>query len=368
MTPSHSQISPRTIWTVAGHVLFILGLLLVLKTASTVVSWVLIALFLALALDPAVDALHRRGLPRGIAVLLALAVAVGLVVVLVTTLVPMLADQVRSLVAAGPEILARFEQSRLGGWLERFDLIDRARTEATERGPASVGPMLGVVAGVAEGALGAITVTVLTIFMLLFGEDVFASATAWIEPGLRQEVIGTVLRMKKSVGGYVAGSLLIAGIGGAVTTIGMLVLGVPYFLPLGLLMFIMGVIPFLGGAIGAIAVVGSTFATAGTKAGVIALVGWLVYQQVENHLLQPLIQRKTIKMNPLLITLVMLFGTALFGLLGALLALPVAGALQVLLKERLARRAAAWDPPPVTAPAASPALTTDPAAGAAGGS
>jgi predicted PurR-regulated permease PerM len=133
-------------------------------------------------------------------------------------------------------------------------------------------------------------------------------------------------------------------------------LGVPYFLPLGLAMAVLGLIPFIGAALGGLLVVGTTFASAGTRAGFITLAVFLVYQQVENHLLQPFIQRKTLRMNPLLIAMAMLVGTAFAGILGALLALPVAGAVQVIAQDRLTRRQEQWrisgqqEPPPSMPP------------------
>jgi predicted PurR-regulated permease PerM len=150
------------------------------------------------------------------------------------------------------------------------------------------------------------------------------------------------LRIHRCVGRYVAGSVLISLIGGGVTMVTLFLLGVPYFLPLGLMMAVLGLIPFIGAFIGGVLIVGTTFASAGPHAGLIALVVFLAYQQVENHLLQPFIQRRTLRMNPLLIALAMLAGTAFAGILGALLALPVAGAVQILAQDMLARRQERW--------------------------
>jgi putative heme transporter len=105
---------------------------------------------------------------------------------------------------------------------------------------------------------------------------------------------------------------------------------------------VLGVIPWIGSALGAVLVVGTTFASQGGKPALIVLAIYLVYQQLEGHLLQPLVQRHTIRMNPLLIILVMLVGTAFTGLLGALLALPVAGAVQVYMQDLHERKKAQW--------------------------
>jgi predicted PurR-regulated permease PerM len=221
-----------------------------------------------------------------------------------------------------------------------------------------------IVGSVLRLVTATITVAVLATFMLLFGGPLFASLLRWVPPGERTRVDVLAGRMRRSVGGYVSGTLLVAAVGGVVTTLALLILGVPYFLPLGLLMGVLGVIPFVGAALGGILVVGTTFLASGLKAGLVALLIFVLYQQAENHLLQPLIQRKTIRMNPLAIALVMLVGTAFAGILGALLALPVAAATKIVLDEVLVRRRSAWPEPPSsptesTLPAAPPGATAE---------
>jgi predicted PurR-regulated permease PerM len=125
------------------------------------------------------------------------------------------------------------------------------------------------------------------------------------------------------------------GLGGAAVTLALLVLGVPYFLPLGVITTILGLIPFIGPVLAGVITTGIALATAGITPGIIMGIIFVVYQQVENHILQPLVQRRTIQMNPLLIVITMLLGTSLAGLVGAILALPVAGAIQVLIRGLL---------------------------------
>src|SRR5690606_10871698 len=119
-------------------------------------------------------------------------------------------------------------------------------------------------------------------------------------------------------------------------------LGVPYYLPLGLAMIFLGIIPYVGSAIASVLLIGVTFASQGWKEAAICSAVYVVYQQIENEVLHPVVQRRTIKMNALLIALVMLIGTAAAGVVGALLALPVAGAIQIALGDALAQRRARW--------------------------
>jgi predicted PurR-regulated permease PerM len=207
---------------------------------------------------------------------------------------------------------------------------------------AGVGQALAVAGKLAEALAASITITSLTVFMLLWGGDLFEKLLGWFEPQERQRYRYLARRMHRRVGGYVSGTLLIALIAGAVIGTTLAILGNPYFLPLGLVMIVLGVIPWIGSALGAVLVASTTFAAQGGKAAIIVIAIYLVYQQVEGHLLQPLVQRRTIRMNPLLIAMVMLIGTALTGVLGALLALPLAGAVQVVLQDLRAHRELKW--------------------------
>lgn len=342
-TRPRSQVSPRTVWTVALNVLALVAVLWLLDTAWTVLSWMMVALFLALAAWPLVRWMEKRGVRRGGAVLVVFLVGLCLLTALVMTLVPMLIEQGRALVRSAPDYI---EQLQHRPWVqrldERYDIIDRFSEELRRRISMAPGPVLGVVTNILRNVAAAVTITVLTIFFLLFGQDLFDKALLWVEPSRRAHWRMLANKMHHSVGGYVAGAFLVSFIGGVVTAVSTLVLGVPYFLALGLAMAVLGLIPFLGSFLGAVLVAGTTAATVGTKQGLIALGIFLVYQQVEGHLLQPLIQRRTLKMNPLLIALLMLVGTSLAGLLGTVLTLPIAGAVQVLLQDQLARKQERW--------------------------
>ncbi|EPX61087.1 hypothetical protein D187_000870 [Cystobacter fuscus DSM 2262] len=330
-------------WTVGLHSLAILAVLWMLVMSWTVLSWALVAIFLALAAHPLVSALEKRGMRRGVAVMGVGLLGLGLLAALVVTLVPMLLDQGRGLAQAAPDFIARL---RHHPWVERmderYDLISQASEELRRHISMAPGPLLGVVTDVLRHVLAGVTIFVLTIFFLLFGSDLFNTALQWVEPSRREHYWRMGRRMNQAVGGYVAGSFLVALIGGVFTSVMTLLLGVPYFLPLGLAMAVLGLVPFVGSFLGGLLVAGTTAASVGGRQGLIALGLFLVYQQVEGNLLQPLVQRRTLKMNPLIIALVMLVGTGLAGLIGALLSLPIAGAIQVWLEDRLARLNEQW--------------------------
>lgn len=337
------QVTARTVWKVALHLVVLWALLRAVAEARTVLSWIAVALFLALAAHPPVRWLMRRGVARGGAIALVMVGVLALVALMVATVVPLLVSQVGALVQSAPDLIDQLRHTAWMEWLERrFDVVTRVTEELRTRAPSVARPVLGVVTGVLARVAAFTTITVLTVFFLAFGEDLFDKLLLWVSPERRAHWRTLALRMHRSVGGYVAGSLLLAGITGAASGIITFSLGVPFFLPIALVTAVLGVVPWVGSTLGAALMVGATFAERGTRSALLALGIFLAFQQVKNRLLVPLVQRHTLQMNPLLITLVMLLGTSLFGLLGTLLALPVAGAAQVLAQDLLSRRQARW--------------------------
>jgi predicted PurR-regulated permease PerM len=341
---SGGRVSAVDVWIVLINTLALLLALFLLWKLSLFVSWVLVALFLALALDPAVDWLQRHRFRRGWAVFAVITGLSVLVALLLATVVPMLIDQGRELVLRAPELIDRVQQWGPVRWIDqRFQVLDRIQAQFESNAGQVAQPALAAVAGALRGITGAITIIVLAIFMLLFGEDVLKKGLRWVAPERRDHWVDMGQQMRKVVGGYVVGTLLVAAVGGLVMAVTLALLGVPYFVPLGLLMIVFGLIPFLGSAIGAVLCVGTTLAAVGFRSALICLGVYLVYQQIENQVLQPVVQRRTLRMNPLVIVLALLAGTGIAGILGALLALPVAGAIQVLLEDALSRREQAYE-------------------------
>lgn len=341
-----SQVSPRTVWTIGLNLVAMAVLLLLLYHAREVLTWILIALFLAVALDPAVSRLERRGMKRGwavfavFAVLLLVLSAVGLV------FVPVLVEQGQSLIAASPQILETVRNHWLVQWADsRVGLLQRVQREWAGYAPTAASSVISFVTGFFKGIFALGTILVVTVFMLLFGPPIHEKGLALVAPAARRERYRELAgRMRGAVSGYVAGVLLVALIAGVVTTLLLLATGVPYFLPLGLLVMLLDIVPYVGNLAAGTILIATAYATTGLQTGTIVTVAFLVYMQVENHLVQPMVQRRTIEMNPLVIVLVMLIGTSLSGILGAIFALPVAGAVQAVLEDVIARRTAenAW--------------------------
>jgi predicted PurR-regulated permease PerM len=177
----------------------------------------------------------------------------------------------------------------------------------------------------------------MTFFMLLEGPRWTERFFSLLTPSSRTRWEGVGRDIYRTVGGYVTGNLVISLIAGTLTTVVLLILGVPFAVALGLIVAILDLIPLAGATIAAI-IVGTVSFIHSITAGIIVIVFFIVYQQVENHLLQPLVYGRTVQLSPLAVLISVLIGAELAGVLGALAAIPVAGGLQVILLDWLRHR------------------------------
>jgi predicted PurR-regulated permease PerM len=345
---------PRTIFAVLGILILVGVALYILWVARHVLSWVLIALFLALALNPAVEWLQghgvpRRGLAAGSVYVIALVVIGGLAALFIPTLV----DQVNSFANKVPEYVDDLTKGRgrLGFLETKYHVVEKVKDAVKGGGVGRVVIGAGAAISVTKSVLTIIAATVTIVFMTLF---MLLEGPMWIDrivgvfPEQQQLRVRGVLRdVYRTVGGYVSGNLLISLIAGVSSGIVLWIAGVPYAAALGLLVALLDLIPLAGATIAAIIVVLVAIAAAGSTAAIVVGVFFVVYQQIENHLIQPLVYGRTVQLSPLAVLVSVLVGAQLAGVLGALAAIPVAGTIQVLLldwrrgrTERLAVRPA----------------------------
>jgi predicted PurR-regulated permease PerM len=195
-----------------------------------------------------------------------------------------------------------------------------------------------------------VTIAFMTFFMLLEGPAWIERIYALIPERNRDTWRDIGDQIYHTVGGYVTGNLLISVVAGASTSVVLLILGVPYAVALGLVVAILDLIPLAGATLAAI-IVGAVAFIHSIPAGIIVLAFFIVYQQVENHLLQPLVYSRTVQLSPLAILISVLIGAKVAGVLGALAAIPVAGTIQVLLIAWLNSRRREE---PASEPAAAP--------------
>ena len=331
------RIRPTTVLTVLGLTFGFLLLLYVTWIARQVLTWTLVAVFLALALNPAVEFFQRRGLKRrGISAAVTFLLAIGAIVALFSLFVPTLVNEARGFADALPGYINDVSAGRgpLGRLADRYEIEARVREAVNNGGAESLlgfsGTALAVTKGVLTFVVALVTITFMTFFMLLEGPAWMERFYSLLPEGSRGrwEKVGN--QIYRTIGGYVTGNLLISVIAGIASTLILLILGVPYAVALGLLVAILDLIPLAGATLAAIIVTTVAFLHS-IPAGIIVLVFFVVYQQVENHVLQPLVYSRTVQLSPLAILISVLIGAKIAGVLGALAAIPVAGAIQVLL-------------------------------------
>jgi predicted PurR-regulated permease PerM len=329
----------RTVLSLLGTIIAVAVVLEVLWIARHVLTWILISLFLALALNPAVEWFQRRGFQRrggaaAVTYLLALAFIVGIGFLFVPTLV----NQVNDFVQKLPDYVddVTHGRGRLGFLETKYHIQERIESAVKEGGATKVLGLSGVAVSVARGVIS-ITILFMTFFMLLEGprwvERFYALLPERSQPRWRK--VGNDIY--RTVGGYVTGNLLISLIAGGLTTAVLLIMGVPFAVALGLIVAILDLIPLAGATIAAI-LIGTVAFLHSIPAGIVVIVFFIVYQQVENHLLQPLVYGRTVQLSPLAVLISILIGAELGGILGALGAIPVAGSIQVLLVDWLEHR------------------------------
>ncbi len=341
---------PRTVLTVLGVIIATAAVLEVLWIARHVLSWIFIAVFLSLALNPAVDRLEGRfGGRRGAATAVVYVATLALIIGIALLFIPTLVNQVDDFAQKVPDYLDDITKGRgrLGFLQTKYHLVDKAREALNEGGASKLfgvsGTALAVARGIVTTVLAVVTIAFMTFFMLLEGPLWIERFYSLLAPDSRARWQAVGRDIYRTVGGYVSGNLLISVIAGASTTIVLEIMGVPFAVALGLIVAILDLIPLAGATIAAI-LVGSVAFLHSITAGIVVIVFFIVYQQVENHLLQPIVYGRTVKLSPLIVLVSVLIGAELAGVLGALAAIPVAGTLQVVFLDWLRHRRG--EPPP----------------------
>jgi predicted PurR-regulated permease PerM len=341
----------RTILTVLGTIIAVAVVLEVVWIARHVIVWILVSVFLALAMNPAVEFFQRRGIRRrGFAAAITYVLVLAGLAAIGVLFVPTLVNQVSDFVGKVPDYVEDITQGRgrLGFLETKYHIAERIRDALHDGGAKRIFGLTGTAISITKGVItivvGTITILFLTFFMLLEGPKWIERFFALLpeESQSRWRTVGN--QIYRTVGGYVTGNLLISLIAGSLTTLVLIIVGVPYAVALGLVVAILDLIP-LAGATLALIVVGTVALLHSIPAGIVVVVFFIVYQQVENHLLQPIVYGRTVQLSPLAVLIAVLIGAELAGILGALGAIPVAGAIQVLIVDWLRHRRDRGGPP-----------------------
>jgi predicted PurR-regulated permease PerM len=347
---SPSQVM-RTVAIALLTTAVVLGAFFLLWQVRTFIGWFVIALFLAAVLNPAVNWLERRfrliNRPLAIAITY-LGVLVALLLV-VGIFLPVLTDQINGFIkfvttaANAPEgpteyIRGLAKQNGLGGFVQRFDdQLDELRKQlggVLQNLLSSSGQIVISFAGMIAALATVLTLT----FFLLLGSERYVNAGVGLFPERHQPLVRRILGQSAgAISGYITGNLAISVICGITTFIVLLLLGMPYAAPLALLGAVLDLIPLVGATLGGALLVIVGLFVEPWKA-IVLLVFVLVYQQVESNFLQPLVYSKAVQLNGLVILIALLVGGQLLGIPGALLAIPVAEIIRIVVTELVAYR------------------------------
>ena len=332
----------------------LLGLALV-YLARGAITWILIAALFAMALNPAVEALCRRGLGRGRAAAIVFLVTFAALGAIGFLVIPPLINATTDFIEALPGHLRQLDAERGPlAFLERRFHLGEELVDIYERGGIAAlfgleRPGAGAARAVAGTALAVIAVPFLTFFMLLDGGRWVRGFLDVLPPTARMRWERVFEGIYRTVGGYVTGNLLISLIAGTVAAVTLFAVGAPYALPLAVIVAILDLVPLVGATL-ALVVCGLAALTVDPIAAAIVVVVLLVYQQVENHVLLPIVYGRTVDLSPLAVIVALLIGAELAGVLGALAAIPVGGSVAVVTREliRWRRDSSLHLPPSVT--------------------
>ena len=323
------DVPTRTVVRVIALVLAAAAAVQILDAVSRVLTWIAVSIFLAVALEPVVR-VTERWMSRTWAVL---AVFVGLLVlvalVLAVLIIP-IATQVDDLRDAAPGYLQRLERNHtIRDLNQRYKLVQKAQ-DAAKQAPARV---FGAAGRFVNGVVATLTVLFLTLFLMFELPTMSRGLLSLLTDDDAARVRLVAADVNRSIGGYVLGNLAISVIAGATVGISLWILGVPYAAALAVFMGVCDLVPLVGATVGALAAIGVAFAAQGVTAGIVMIVVNVVYQQFENHILQPIVYRKTVQLSAFLVLVAVLVGGELMGVLGALVAIPIAGSIQLVVRE-----------------------------------
>jgi len=318
---------------------------------------VVIALFLAVSLDPIVRWLIRRGMPRSSAVALVFVLLIVLAAAFIWSVVPPIVDQGGRLIHDLPGYLQRLsEQSKpVREVTDRYHLTDRLTSLAAELPARLAGGTVGFFKQFLGALASTLTVLVLTIYFMADMPRMRGRVVRLFPRRRRQRARDIIDVMVDKVGGYMIGNIIISVFAGASSFLCLELLGVPFALPLAVTVALADLIPMIGATLGAVVCVLASLVTVGLwPKTVIVVVFFVLYQQVENYLLVPRVFRNTVNMPSFAVLLVALVGGTLLGLAGAIMAIPIAATVKVAMSPTVTtsdRPPPDGEPPPDAGPA-----------------
>ncbi len=338
-----SQVTLKTTFTVAFGVLAVVALVAAVFHSLFAITLSGAALLLAVALDHAVQRLVKWGMKRALAIGLVGVTLLALLGGIAVTLIPPVISQGKALGKKAPEYVHTIKQSAVFQRLdERLDLAERiaqAQKDIPRVLTRAADPVLTAVGGLFSLVGASVSVLFLMMFMLIFGGPLLRAALMQTRPEHRDTYRDVVRKIYDSIGGYVGGVALICTVNATLTTVFLAITRMPFFLPLGILSGVSSMIPYAGPFVAGTIISALAFVTGGMWHGVATVIYFVVYGQLEGNVLGPLVFRRAVNVNPLVVTLSILFLGEIAGIPGAIVAVPFAASAQIILRELLQVRA-----------------------------
>ncbi|UQU68423.1 AI-2E family transporter [Couchioplanes caeruleus] len=333
--PPLNRRNPFLIGLLGGlGVLVAYGIFLGLRNAASILVLIFIAMFLAIGLNPAIVRLRRWGLPRWLAVTVVSLTVVLLLCGGVVALIPPLVTQTGELVGNLPGYIQALQRNQtINDLVERYDIATKLGSALN---PGTVTNALGGVVGGAKLLFGTIfnvlTVLVLTIYFMAAFERIKEAAYGLVPASRRHRVRLLTDEILTKVGAYMVGALAIAVLAGISTWVFAMIIGLGYPFALAVVVAVCDLIPQIGATLGAVIVSLVGFADS-LSHGIACVVFFIVYQQVENYLIYPNVMRRSVKVSDVAAVTAALLGVGLFGVIGALIAIPLVAAIQLIVRE-----------------------------------
>ena len=320
-------------------------LLRALASASQVFVLILVSLFLATGLNPAVEAIRRRGLSRTTAVAIIFAAVLAMVGVFIALIIPPLVRQTTYLIETAPTLLQDLKNNPtiadLNSHYAFIDTLQNKLESITSDGTlifTAFGGVIGVGRTVLSGTFTALTILVLTLYFITSLKEATQIGLKLVPASRRPRVALLVDAIIARVGAFVGSQILIAAMASVFVTVLSLVLGLPSPISIGIIVFICGLIPLIGHFLGC-GIVALIAATQSVAIGIIAFIAYVVYVQIENYVVTPRIMKRSLNLPGAVTIIAALIGTSLLGLVGGLLAVPVAASIILILEEVVFPRA-----------------------------
>lgn len=320
------------------------GLMLAVTRISSVLILLVTSLFLALGLDPMVQWIQARGPRRGVAVAIVLVLVIGVFAGVLALIVPPVVIEATELAEQAPDLVNNLLQNdQLRRLDNQYGVVTTIEDELAKRvkdqglWTSLFGGVFGAGKAVLSGFFSTFTVLVLTLYFLASLPTVKAATYRMVPRSRRQRVTFLSEEITRRVGGYFIGQLTVATINGVCTYILLKIIDIPYAAVLAVTVGLLGLVPMIGATLGAIVVLIVALFTSTTDA-IIVGVYYVLYQQIENYVIAPRVMSRTVSVPGAVTVIAALVGATLLGVLGALMAIPVAAGLLLLYQEVLLPR------------------------------